>query len=128
MKKIIAILSFIICFSAVNAQTTDPDNQLLAKYSKKELKKLKKEQPQEYDFAKYCVDNAFYIASLSKEKNAANPVKYGEITINDISNINFFELNIELKQSDFQTFVIKGANKLLIIRSKDFILQELKKK
>ena len=97
-------------------------------YGQHKLKKLKKEAPQEYKFAKYCTDNAFYIAALSKEKVAANPTKYGEVTISDISKINFHELKIDLKQKDFQAFVIKGTNSLLIVRSKDYILQELKKK
>tara|TARA_B100000809_G_C15140446_1_gene532979 strand:- start:7284 stop:7670 length:387 start_codon:yes stop_codon:yes gene_type:complete len=128
MKKILAILSLIICVSITQAQSTDSDAKLLAKYSQKELKKLKKTQPQEYIFAKYCVDNAFYVALSSKEKVAKNPTEYGEVTINDISNINFFSLKIELKQNDFQAFIIKGTDKLLIVKSKGFIQRELKKK
>jgi len=128
MKKILAILSLIICVNTVQAQATDSDNKLLAKYSQKELKKLKKNQPKEYVFAKYCADNAFYVAALSKEKVAKNPEMYGEVTIRDILNINFFQLNIELKQSEYQMFVIKDTEKLLMVKSKDFIQQELNKK
>ncbi len=128
MKKSLAILSLIFCFDASLAQSNNPDNKLLAKYSQKELTRLKVENPQEYEFSKYCADNAFYVAALSNKKRAANPEKYGEITIKDIANINFHALKIELKQSEFQAFVIKGTDKLLMVRSKDFILQELKKK
>jgi len=128
MKKILAILSFVICVSTLQAQTTDSDNKLLAKYSSKELKKLKKNSPEEYQFAKYCINNAFYIGKTSKEKVATNPDAYGEITISDISNINFYELGIELKQSEYQPFIIKGTDKLLIVKAKDHILKELKKK
>ena len=128
MKKTLALLSLLFCFFAVQAQTNDSDNKLLAKYSQKELKKLKKNNPQEYKFARYCVHNAFYVAALSREKVAANPSEYGEVIINDLTNINFYELKIELKQSQYQAFVIKGTDKLLMVKSKEFIQKELKKK
>ncbi len=88
---------------------------------------MKKSNPDQYEFVKYCVNNAFYIANASKEKVAKDPTAFGEITINDLSKINFYELNIALKQREFQAFVIKGTNKLLMVRSKDFIQKELKK-
>lgn len=88
---------------------------------------MKKNNPSEYEFAKYCVNNAYYVANSSKEKVAKDPSSFGEISIKDLSNINFFELNIELKQSAFQAFVIKGTDKLLMVRSIDFIQKELKK-
>lgn len=127
MKKLIAILAMLFCVYSIQAQSNNTDSKLLAKYSQKELKKMKKNNPDEYEFVKYCVKNAYYVANSSKEKVAKDPGSFGEITISDLSDINFFELNIELKQSEFQAFVIKGTDKLLMVRSKDFIQKELKK-
>jgi hypothetical protein len=128
MKNILAVLILIICVGALQAQTKGLDSKLLVKYSQKEIKKLKKNNPQEYKFLDYCSDNAFYVANSSAKKVAENSTAYGEITISDIANINFHALKIELKQSEFQAFVIKGTDKLLMVRSKDFIELELKKK
>jgi len=127
MKKTLVLLSLLFCFFAIQAQTNNSDNKLLVKYTQKELKKLKKHNPQEYEFARYCVDNAFYVAPSSKEKIADNTHKYGKINIKDISNINFFELNINLIQEKNQVFVINNSTKVLIVKSKEQILKELKK-
>lgn len=128
MKKTLALFSLLFCFFAIQAQTNSSDSKLLVKYSQKELKALKKDKPQEYEFAKYCIDNAFYVGVSSKEKISTEPEKYGEVIIKDLANINFYELKIELKQSEYQAFVIKGTYKLLIVKSKDLIHQELKTK
>jgi hypothetical protein len=119
---------FIACAISTQAQTNKLDEKLLVKYSLEELNLLKKDNPQEYEFIKYCVNNAFYVAALSEKKVAKDPNQFGEVTIKDLSEINFYTLNIDLKQSSYQAFVIKGANKLLMVKSKDYILQELKKK
>ncbi len=128
MTKAVTILIFIFFAILVQGQTNNIDKKLLEKYSKKELAVLKKEKPTEYEFAKYCIDNAFYIGEGSKEKIAASPTEYGTIKIKDLTDINFFELNIELKQSSHQVFVIIGTSKILIVKPKDYILNELKNK
>ena len=122
MTRAIAILIFVFSVFSLQAQTNDIDKKLLAKYSKKELSTLKAENPDEYKFAKYCIDNAFYIANSSKEKNATIPNGYKTIKLKDVTNTNFFELNIELKQNDHQAFTIKGTSKLLIVKSRNHIL------
>jgi hypothetical protein len=53
--------------------------------------------------------------------------RIGSITINDIKNINFFELNIEIIQDDYQFFAIQGTDQMLVVKSKDHILKELGK-
>jgi hypothetical protein len=126
MKNIIILFSLLLITSISFAQTKDRD--LLVKYSKEELNTLKKDNPKEYEFAKYCVRNAFYIAEMPEEKIKANPSKFGEITIKNISKINFYQLNIELKEDDYQSFVIKGTKKILVVKSKSHILRELNKK
>lgn len=128
MTKAITILFFIFCAFSLQAQSNNSDEKLLKKYSKKELSALKTDNPTEYEFAKYCINNAFYIGESSKEKIAINPNEYGKIKLKSLSNINFFELDIELKQSNYQAFIINGTSKVLMVKSKDFILKELKNK
>jgi len=127
MTKVFTIIILLICSLSIQAQSNNTDAKLLKKYSKKELTELKK-NASEYEFAKYCIDNAFYIGEGSKEKIAASPTEYGTIKIKELTDINFFELNIELKQSDFQAFVINGTSKVIMIKSRDRILKELKTK
>jgi hypothetical protein len=128
MKKTIVIIILFICAISIQAQTENIDNKLLAKYSKKELRILKTDNPSEYEFAKYCVNNAFYIAPSSEDKIAGNSDRYGKIKIKELSEVNFFELNIELKQRNNQVFVITKTLKVLVIKSKDQIIRELKNK
>jgi len=65
---------------------------------------------------------------MPQEKIKANPSKFGEISIKNISKINFYKLNVELKENEYQSFVIKGTKKILIVKSKAHILGELNKK
>lgn len=126
MTKVFTIITFIVCSISIQAQTNNIDEQLLERYSKTELASLKTDNPTEYKFAKYCIENAFYIAAGSEEKNATS--NYKTIKIKDLTEINFYELKIELKQNAHQVFIIKGTSKILIVKSRVHILNELKNK
>ena len=65
---------------------------------------------------------------MPQEKIKANPSKFGEVSIKNIKKINFYDLNIPLKENDYQSFVIKGTQKVLMIKSKTHILRELNNK
>lgn len=125
MKRILGIIVILICTISLSAQTDSNDDKLSSKYSKKELKALKQENPDQYKFEMYCVNNAFYIANGSQKKVNENPEEYGEINIKNIDDVNFFELNIELLENNHQMFMIKGTNKVLIVKSKNHIIKEL---
>lgn len=127
MKNTLLVILFVATSLSVVAQSNKADKQLLAKYTVEEINTIKAEQPEEYKFLTYCIDNAFYIAEMPVEKIKANPSKFGEISIKNISKINFYQLNIELKENDYQSFVIKGTKKVLMIKSKKHILRELNK-
>jgi hypothetical protein len=64
---------------------------------------------------------------MPSEKIKANPSKFGEVTIKNIKKINFYQLNIDLKENDYQSFLIKDTKKVLMIKSKTHILRELNK-
>lgn len=110
----------------VFAQTND--NDLLVKFSSDEIENLKNNNVEEYQFLKHCVKNAFYLNPIPTEKMTSGQTRIGSITIKDIDNINFFELNVELIQDDYQFFAIQGTDKMLVVKSKDHIVKELNKK
>ncbi len=128
MKNALLIIAFITISISTLAQNNKTDKRLLAKYTVEELKTIKAENPKEYKFINYCIENAFYIAEMPQEKVKANPSKFGEVSIKNISKIDFYQLNIDLKENDYQSFVIKGTKKILIVKSKNHILRELNKK
>lgn len=127
MKKIIVLLAVSLLVAGA-AFSQNEDKALLAKYSKKELATIKTENPTEYTYLKYCVHNAFYVAKITQEKINSNPEQFGNVAISDINNINFYDLNIEIKEERYQAFLIEGvADKVLMVKSKKHILRELNK-
>ena len=127
MKSILIIISIVATsFSAV-AQSNNIDKRLLSKYSVEELNAIKKETPQQYQILNYCLDKAWYLSPLPVEKMKKNDGRIGAIKIKDIKNINFFELNIELIQNDYQYFAIEGTEQMLVVKSIDHIIKDLNK-
>ena len=111
--------------SMLFGQNTEFDSRLLVKYSVEELNNIEKENPSEIRFLLHCIESAQYITPFPEGKEGAVEI-IGEMEIRDINNINFFELNVELIQDNYQYYAIKDSNMLLVIKSKDHILKTLK--
>lgn len=125
MKKIIITCCVIFLGSVAFAQNSLNDD-LLVKYSKSELESIKKDNPKEYAYLEFCVKNAFYIAAMPEEKIKANTSKFKEITI-ELPISNFYDLKIDVLENEYQSFIIEGTKKVLMIKSKTHILRELNK-
>jgi len=126
MKKVLIILiSIMFSGSMLFGQNTEFDSRLLVKYSVEELNNIEKENPSEIRFLLHCIESAQYITPFPEGKEGAVEI-IGEMEIRDINNINFFELNVELIQDNYQYYTIKDSNMLLVIKSKDHILTTLK--
>jgi hypothetical protein len=126
MKKVIVVLiSVMFSGSMLFGQNTEFDSRLLVKYSVEELNKIEKENPSEMRFLLHCIENAQYITPFPEGKEGAVEI-IGEVEIRDINNINFFELDVELIQDNYQYYTIEGSEMLLVIKSKDHILKTLK--
>ena len=125
MKNLLLILPFIFA-SAVVAQNNN-DADLLVKYSKEEITTLKKENIKEYNYLKACTKNAFYVTTAPKKKVQSMGAKVGKVSIPDVRNINFHALNIVVKEKNYQYFVINDSDKLLVVKSKEDILNPKKK-
>ncbi|TXB64313.1 hypothetical protein FRY74_11005 [Vicingus serpentipes] len=127
MMKSFLILGFFIFSSTAFSQSNDSDKDLLLKYSQEEIDNIKVQDFEEYEYLKYCAKNAFYLNPIPMEKMSEGQTRIGSITIKDASNINFFELNLEIIQDDYQYFAIEGTDQMLVVKSKDHILKELRK-
>ena len=46
--------------------------------------------------------------------------------LNDLENINFFTLDITILDNDYQYFEIEGSDKLLVVKSRKHIENEIK--
>lgn len=127
MKISLLIITLLFTSLHMVAQSNKIDDRLLVKYSVEELDAIKNEKPTEFIFIKYCLDNAWYLQALPLEKMKNNDGRIGKITIQDITNINFYSLDIEIIKNDYQFFAIEGTDKMLVIKSKDHIIKELNK-
>ena len=126
MKKVLVVLiSVMFSGSMLFGQNTEFDSRLLVKYSVEELKKIEKENASEMRFLLHCIENAQYITPFPEGKEGAVEI-IGKVEIRDINNINFFELDVELIQDNYQYYTIEGSEMLLVIKSKDHILKTLK--
>lgn len=125
--KSLLILGLFIFSSTAFSQSNDSDKDLLLKYSQEEIDNIKVQDVDEYEYLKYCAKNAFYLNPIPTEKMSEGQTRIGLITIKDVSNINFFELNLEIIQDDYQYFAIEGTDQMLVVKSKDHILKELRK-
>lgn len=126
MKKILTVLiSVMFSGSMLFGQNTEFDSRLLAKYSVEELDEIQKKSAMEIKFLTHCIENAHYTTVFPEGKEGVVEIT-GEIEVRDINNINFYELNVELINDNYQYYTIKDSNMLLVIKSKDHILKTLK--
>ena len=102
------------------------DNRLYGQYDKEYLDDLKANNPEELEYLNYSLDHAFYISPMPKEKSGASEIS-GEIEVVDENNISLSELKIDIVENNYQYFIIKGKSKLLVVKSKEHILEEMKK-
>ena len=125
MKKVLVILiSIMFSGSMLFGQNTEFDSRLLVKYSIEELNKMEVESPDELAFLNYCLDNAFYISEFPKGKEGSKQLQ--KINgIKDLNKINFFSLEIELKDQ-LQYFLLENEGKLLVVEAKNVLRHKFK--
>lgn len=109
-----------------STNTVNYDKLLLTKYSEKELNEMAKSNPDELAFLNAFVKIGFYITDFPQGKENATEIN-GARKIENINDVNFFKLNIEIKENDYQYFTILGTNKLLVVKSKAMVLKEMNK-
>ena len=96
----------------------------LTGHSKKEINQMLQVDPGQYQFLVYALDNACYTIDQPKGKDLS---EFTEISLDVKSPLNFLDLGLEIKDQN-QYFIIKGTNKLLVVKSNWVINHELKSK
>ncbi len=110
---------FLLSASWVHSQEK-MDKRLLVRYSESELTQMLENNPEEYKIMMYALENGMYIANYSAEKGEVYP----EIE-RPRNNQTFIDLNLQILEEN-QYFKIKGEEKMLIVKSKVLIKNELK--
>lgn len=118
--KQLSILFFVLFISSLSWAQEKMDKRLLERYSQSELSKLKQNNLEEFKILNYALDNGMYIANYSAEKGDVFP----EIDRPKKSDT-FIDLNLEILEEN-QYFKIKGEDKMLIVKSKWLLKNEMK--
>jgi len=103
------------------AQNSTYDNRLLASFTEEEINEMDEET---LAFNTYCIENAFEVMPFPVEKEGDAAIN-GARNIADLENINFFELNVTLKEDQYQYFKLLGTDKMLMIKPITLIKEEL---
>ena len=127
MKHTLFILLFSVITLSLSAQKSTIDERLLTKYSQQELNVLQTENPEELKYITYCIENAFYWGEVPQEKVKFYPDMFKEITLENTSTKNFYELDVKVLDDHSQYFIVNGSNRLLVVKSKAELLLEFKK-
>lgn len=122
MKKLLLFTAVSLLSLATFAQTATDNKKLLKKYSASEIESM---DIATLRFNTYCIDNAFQIVDFPGEKSGKVTLD-GEKTIANISAVNFYDLNVELKEEQYQYFSIQNTDKLLIVKPVFLIKSEIK--
>ena len=123
MKKLVLLFLFFTFFSKISFSQM-VDQRLEKKYSNKEINQMIKDDPGHYHFLEYAIDNACYTIDQPKGKELS---EFTEISLDIKSPLNFLDLGLEIKDQN-QYFIIKGTNKLLVVKSNWVLNHELKTK
>jgi hypothetical protein len=118
--KLLSSVVFFLLVSSVTWSQEKIDKRLLAKYSVEELKAIESENPNDLKIMNYALDNGMYIANYSEQKGDV----FVEIDAPK-KNQTYIDLNFQILDQN-QYFKIKGDDKLLVIKSKGVLMNELK--
>lgn len=119
-KTLLTLLLGLSLSSLTFAQQKSFDERLKVKFTDLEINSMSDE---ELAFNTYCIENAFVIMDFPTEKEGDAAIN-GARKIEDLQNINFFDLNIELKEDQYQYFKILGTDKMLAIKPISLINKE----
>jgi len=118
--KLLSNLIFFLLLSSFTWSQEKIDKRLFSRYSENELASMQINNPEEFKILTYALDNGMYVANYSAAKGEVYP----EIE-RPRNNQTFIDLNLQILDEN-QYFKIKGEEKMLIVKSKGLIKNELK--
>lgn len=128
MRIPILVATLVTIFHSIttNAQTTEQDVRLKARFNDNELVRLRKEAPAEVDFWDYFAQKGFVVFKIDGEKGAS------ELTTidfsGDLATINPLNLGLEPKQTEVQTFALGTTGHGIMILSRTKIQAKMARK
>jgi len=111
-KKLLSAILVVFVATFSNAQ--DIDSRLLVKYSKSELQKMIKNDPDSYDFLISSLNKGMFIADIPSEKEKSI-VFNGTLNIDPNGTHTVFSIGKEV-QENAQYYRIAGTNKMVVIQ------------
>lgn len=119
MTKLLFTAIFSLLFAGfISAQ--EVDQRLIGQqYSKSELITLQNNEPKEYEFLIYALDNALYLANYDAAKGDFALVDY-------TGSESFLELGLEITEQN-QYFKVANEDKLLVVKSRWVLTHEMQK-
>lgn len=119
MMKSLLFVAIIFLASFGFSQSTH-DSRLLERYSESELTELKETEPEEYQVLVNALERGIFIGEIPTQKG--KDVQFdGEIDIDPSGEHTFISLGIELKETNYQYFKIKGTNMLVGVLPKSLL-------
>ena len=119
MKLLSSLIVFLL-ISSVTWSQEKVDKRLLSRYSVDELRAIETNNPNELKIMIYALDNGMYLANYSQQKGGV----FKEIDAPK-KNQTYVDLNFDIQDQN-QYFKIKGEDKLLVVKSKGVLMNELK--
>lgn len=122
MKKVLLSILFSLALGGLSAvaQSSSFDERLLVQFSESQINEMTAE---ELAFNTYCIDHSFEIMPFPTEKGQA--VLDGSLNINNLQEINFFDLGLTLKEDQYQYYMINGTDDMIVIKPIFLIKKEL---
>lgn len=111
-KKLLSTI--LVVFVATFSIAQDIDSRLLVKYSKSELQKMIKSNPDAYDFLISALNKGMFIADIPSEKEKSI-VFNGTLNIDPNGTHTVFSIGKEV-QENAQYYRIAGTNKMVVIQ------------
>ena len=116
MKKIAAFIFLFSFVTLLSAQTGSYDKRLLSKFSDKELRELKTNNPDSYAYWNYMVANSYSVMELPAAKANDKEIR-GSVKIADLNNVDILALKLFPATNQNQYYRIEGTSKMLMILS-----------
>ena len=127
------ILLILLAFSSKSIYCQNYNQELLKSYSKKELKDIIKNNPNEMELLNYAIDNACYVVEkpvAGKKIKATGhgrtitfPIYDGKLNV-DLDKIKFTDLGFKIKDENIY-IILSDYNKMLVVKSKWVLQNEL---
>ena len=122
MKFLLIVLITIFSFTTFSQEI---DVRLLSRYSQDDLIEMRNNNINEYEFLIYALDHSIYTTKISDAKYDGLDIKLIDISNKDL---NFIALDIQIMDATNQYYKIIGDNKLLVVKSRYVLNQEIKQK